>query len=78
MNAETGPFISLRRAEESDLEHALCLNEASVPAVNSIDLGQMRSFAERAAYFGVAERDGQFAGFLIGMRPGTTYASPNY
>ncbi len=52
--------------------------KASVPAVNSVDLEQMRWFAANAAYFRVALHGDEFAGFLIGMRPGTTYASPNY
>ena len=78
MKAEPGPIITLRKVEEPDLEHILQLNEAAVPAVNSVDLLQMRWFADHAAYFGVALRDGDIAGFLIGMRPGTTYASLNY
>ncbi len=78
MNAEPGPIITLRKVEESDLGYVLRLNEAAVPAVNSIDLDQMRWFTRNAAYFGVAVRDGDVAGFLVGMRPGTTYASPNY
>ncbi len=78
MNAEPGPIIALRRVEEADLEAVLQLNEAAVPAVSSVGLEEMRWFATHAAYFKVATRDGQFAGFLIGMRPGTAYASPNY
>ncbi|HSN52168.1 MAG TPA: GNAT family N-acetyltransferase [Woeseiaceae bacterium] len=78
MNAEPGTIITLRRVEEADLDRVLQLNEAAVPAVNSVGLAQMRWFAANAAYFGVAVRDGDVAGFLIGMRPGTPYASPNY
>ena len=76
MKAE--PVIKLRAVKDADLEEVLRLNEISVPAVNSVDLGQMRWFAANAAYFSVARCDGEFAGFLIGMRPGTMYASPNY
>lgn len=78
MNAEPAPIVALRRVEEDDLEAVLQLNEASVPAVGSVGLEQMRWFAAHAAYFTVATRDDHFAGFLIGMRPGTAYASPNY
>ena len=78
MNAEPEPVITLRRVEESDLGDVLRLNEAAVPAVNSVDLLQMRWFADNAAYFKVAERGGDVVGFLIGMRPGTSYGSPNY
>lgn len=78
MNAEPEHTITLRDVGEDDLEDVLRLNEASVPAVNSVDLEQMRWFAANAAYFRVAILGDEFAGFLIGMRPGTTYASPNY
>jgi len=78
MNAEPRETIMLRDVGEADLENVLRLNEASVPAVNSVDLEQMRWFAANAAYFRVALRGEVFAGFLIGMRPGTAYASPNY
>lgn len=78
MNAEPEPIICLRRVEKPDLDDVLRLNESAVPAVNSVDLEQMRWFAANAAYFGVALRDADVAGFLIGMRPGTNYASLNY
>ena len=77
-NAEPQITITLRDVGEADLGDVLRLNQASVPAVNSVDLDQMRWFAANAAYFRIAMRDGAFAGFLIGMRPGTSYASPNY
>jgi hypothetical protein len=78
MNADSETVVTVRAVEDADLEDVLRLNESSVPAVNSVDLEQMRWFAANAAYFSVALHDGEFAGFLIGMRPGTAYASPNY
>jgi predicted GNAT superfamily acetyltransferase len=54
MNAEPEHTITLRDVGEDDLEDVLRLNEASVPAVNSVDLEQMRWFAANAAYFRVA------------------------
>jgi predicted GNAT superfamily acetyltransferase len=78
MKTEPETTITLRNVEADDLENVLRLNEASVPAVNSVDLEQMNWFAANAAYFRVALRGDALAGFLIGMRPGTTYASPNY
>ena len=77
-NAEPKAMTTLRRVEDPDLTAVLQLNAASVPAVNNVDLEQMRWFAANAAYFSVALHRGRFAGFLIGMRPGTSYASPNY
>ena len=77
-NAEPEATITIRKVEETDLEAVLRLNAASIPAVNRVDLEQMRWFAANAAYFSVATCNEQLAGFLIGMRPGTSYASPNY
>ena len=56
----------------------LALNETAVPHVNRIDLEQMQWFAEHAAYFRVAVSGDALAGFLVGMRPGTSYESLNY
>ena len=68
----------LRDVCEADLEAVLRLNESEVPHVGSVDHDKMRWFAENAAYFRIAERDGTIGAYLVGMRPGTTYASPNY
>lgn len=70
--------FTLRDGEDSDLELLLQLNEMAVPAVSSIDLVQMRWFATHAAYFRVATHENTVGAFMIGMRPGTSYASPNY
>ena len=77
-NAEQEKSIALRDVAEDDLEKVLGLNEASVPAVNSVDLDLMRWFAANAAYFRIAMLGEDLAGFMIGLRPGTSYASPNY
>lgn len=70
--------FTLRNVETADLPAVLRLNKAVVPAVNDIGYEQMQWFAEHAAYFRVAgSRHGVLA-FLIGMRAGTRYASPNY
>jgi len=62
----------------ADLERVLALNEAAVPHVNSIDLEQIRWFADNAFYFKVATIDDKRVGFLIGLRPGLDYRSENY
>ena len=69
---------NLRDVLSSDLDAALILNESVVPDVNSIDLQQMRWFADNAAYFRVFMSGEDLAAFLIGLRPATEYASPNY
>jgi predicted GNAT superfamily acetyltransferase len=56
----------------------LQLNEDFVPHVSSIGMEDVQWFAEHAAYFRMVETDKRLAGFLIGLRPGTSYSSPNY
>lgn len=68
----------IRDAVADDLPEILALNEQAVPAVNSIPMEQLEWFALHAAYFRVADGDGLVAAFLIGLRPGTAYESPNY
>lgn len=70
--------FEIRDVEPSDLATVLTLNEAVVPAVNSVDIEQMRWFADNAAYFRVAATTETIGAFLIGLRPGTGYPSPNY
>lgn len=60
------------------LHAVLLLNQASVPHVSSVELPTMEWFAAHAHYFRVAKVEEKLAGFLIGMRPGLPYDSPNY
>ncbi|MDH3577738.1 MAG: GNAT family N-acetyltransferase [Gammaproteobacteria bacterium] len=62
----------------TDLDEVLHLNDDSVPHVSRIDSAQMEWFASNAHYFRVVRHEGQLAGFLIGLRPGLPYRSPNY
>ncbi len=61
-----------------NIADVLRLNEDSVPHVSSVDLAEMEWFANYANYFRIVRREGDLAGFLIGLRPGLAYASPNY
>ncbi len=70
--------IQIRKIAPSDHDAVLAINEACVPHVNSIGDEQLRWFTEHASFANVACIDDRVAGFLIGMRPGTSYASPNY
>ena len=70
--------MQILKIEQSDYADVLALNTASVPHVNHIDAEQLDWFATHAAYFKAARIDNKLAGFLIGLRPGTTYASLNY
>ena len=68
----------IRDVAAEDLDEILGLNEEVVPAVNSIPIEKMHWFADHATYFRVATADGRLAAFLIGLRPGIDYESPNY
>ena len=68
----------IRDVATGDLDEILNLNEAVVPAVNSIPIEKMQWFAEHSAYFRVATANDRLASFLIGLRPGIGYDSPNY
>jgi uncharacterized protein len=63
---------------QRDFDEVLGLNAASVPHVNLIDRDQLQWFSDHAAFLQVARIDNRLAGFLIGLRPGSEYASPNY
>lgn len=69
---------TIRDVAAGDLDEVLALNEANVPAVGSVDAGEMAWFAEMAPYFRVIEVEGRIGAFLIGLRPGLDYKSPNY
>ena len=68
----------IRDVTFQDLDAVLSLNQSEVPHVGSVDLERMRWFAGNATYFRAALDDDAIAGFLVGLRPGTTYDSPNY
>jgi predicted GNAT superfamily acetyltransferase len=69
---------SLRDLQPGDIDPVLDLNESVVPAVNSLARVDMEWFAAHAAYFRVAADNGDVGAFLIGLREGSSYASPNY
>ena len=63
---------------QEDFDGVLALNTESVPHVNLIDRDELTWFRDNGAFFQAARIDNRLAGFLIGLRPGTTYASVNY
>ena len=63
---------------QKDFDDVLALNTESVPHVNLIDRDELTWFRDNGAFFQAARIDNRLAGFLIGLRPGTTYASVNY
>jgi len=70
--------LAIRDVREHDLDAVLALNNAAGRSILALDAAQLRYFFERAEYFRVAEIDGHLAGFLIALRDGGNYDSPNY
>jgi len=70
--------VIMRDITDSDLDAVLSLNQSEVPHVGSVDREKMHWFAAHASYFRVATDGDRVAAFLVGFRPGTSYASPNY
>jgi predicted GNAT superfamily acetyltransferase len=70
--------ILISDVRDTDLPEVLELNESEVPHVGTIDMQQLRWFAANADYFRTARDGARLAGFLIGLRPGSDYGSPNY
>ncbi|GLQ52164.1 GNAT family N-acetyltransferase [Dyella flava] len=70
--------LAIRDVREHDLDAVLALNNTAGRSILVLDAAQLRYFYEHADYFRVAEIDGQLAGFLIALRDGRDYGSPNY
>ena len=70
--------LAIRDVSERDLDAVLALNNAGGQSIIALDAAQLRYFFEHADYFRVAEIDGHLAGFLIALREGSDYQSPNY
>ena len=70
--------MQILRIEPNDYDSVLALNAESVPHVNLIGPEELQWFDDNAACVRVAKIADRLAGFLIGLRPGTSYASPNY
>lgn len=68
----------IRDVDDQDLDAVLSLNQSEVPHVGSVDIERMHWFAANAHYFRVAVDADRIAAYVIGLRPGTSYASPNY
>ncbi len=70
--------MKITKIEQIDFDEVFALNEESIPHVSRISRDELQWFCDNAAFVRVARIDAGFAGFLIGLRPGTEYASPNY
>lgn len=70
--------VNIRETSANDLDAALALNNANVPAVNELDAPEIARLLSIAEVALTAEVDGQFAGFCIVFAPGVDYGSLNY
>lgn len=70
--------VAIRDAAPTDEDFILALNAASTPAVGEMDLQSYRDIAAQAYRVLIAEAGGEPAGFLILIRPGSSYRSDNY
>jgi predicted GNAT superfamily acetyltransferase len=74
----TLPVVLLRALEASDLDAALALNNANVPALNELDRTELARLVDLSLVSLAAEVDGAFVGFCVVLGPGVDYASLNY
>lgn len=72
------PVVTIRETNENDLDAALLLNNASVPALNELTRDDLASLVDQSVVSLTAEVDGAFAGFCVVLGPGADYASLNY
>ncbi len=70
--------LAIRDVREQDLDAVLALNNAAGRSILALSASQLRYFYVHAEYFRVAEIDDHLAGFLIALREGGQYTSPNY
>ncbi len=62
----------------SDLEQIRKMNEAALPAVNSIPIEEFHHFLKVADYFKSLFIGDNLVGYLIALQPGRDYNSVNY
>lgn len=70
--------VTIRDAARTDEDFILALNAASTPAVGEMGAQSYRDIAGQAYRVLIAEAGGEPAGFLILIRPGSSYPSDNY
>ena len=70
--------IVVRDVLEHELDSVLALNNAAGPTILPLDAARLRHFFETAEYFRIAERDGNLAGFLIGIGSHAGHDSSNF
>lgn len=68
----------IRDATPDDFEAVLALNDAAVQFTSPMDAARLRHLHAQAAYHRVVDIDAKVAAFLLALREGADYDSPNY
>lgn len=69
---------TIRDARSDELDWVLAVNNDATPDVNELSPEDLRRLVDMSCYFRIAESDRVRAGFLIAMRSGADYESPNF
>lgn len=70
--------LVIRDAVEADFAEILRLNTEWVHFTSHLDEPALAALHGQSAYHRVVESDGRVVAFLLAMREGASYASPNY
>ena len=68
----------VRPVRETDLPALAALNDAAVPAVSPLGLAGLQAHLPACDLALAADHDGEPAALLLGLAPGSPYASENY
>ena len=71
-------LMRIREARREDFAPVLALNAESVHFTSPLDTSRLRHLHAQAAYHRVAEVGGVVVAFLLALREGADYDSPNY
>ena len=74
----TAPPFAIRDIQPRDHPRLLALNDASVAQLSPLDAVSLAALLDEADLAIAAVADGTVAGFVIALREGARYASPNY
>jgi predicted GNAT superfamily acetyltransferase len=75
---DTRPATRIRQAREADFGEILDLNSEWVHCTSALDRPALVRLHEQAAYHRVVESGGHVVAFLLALREGADYDSPNY
>ena len=70
--------VPIRDLTAADLDAALALNNANLPALNELDAPELARLAAMSTTSLAADVDGRLGGFCIVLPPGADYDSLNY